>query len=165
MPEVAAGCLGHFPADEREHLKKKAAAAPQPRRSRPSRPPAVRLLSIEDDVAMGQFLKAVFAAQGFTVELAGDGVEGLKLARKRRPDLVILDLLMPYKNGFEVLRELKAHPETQGVPVIILSSNSREEDIVKALNAGADDFVVKPFRARELVARARKVLGQAREAS
>jgi DNA-binding response OmpR family regulator len=122
-------------------------------------------LSIEDDVAMGQFLKAVFAAQGFTVEWAGDGVEGLKLARKRRPDLVILDLLMPYKNGFEVLRELKAHPETQGVPVIILSSNSREEDIVKALNAGADDFVVKPFRARELVARARKVLGQTREAS
>jgi len=109
---------------------------------------------------MGQFLKAVFTAQGFTVDWAGDGIEGLSLARKRRPDLVILDLLMPYKSGFEVLRELKSHPDTQRVPVIILSSNSREEDIVKALNAGADDFVVKPFRARELVARARKVLGQ-----
>ena len=112
---------------------------------------------------MGQFLKAVFTAQGFTVEWAGDGIEGLALARQQRPDLVILDLLMPYKNGFEVLRELKAHPDTQPVPVIILPSNSREEDIVKALNAGADDFVVKPFRARELVARARKVLEQARE--
>jgi len=114
---------------------------------------------------MGQFLKAVFQAQGFVVEWAGDGVEGLKLARKRLPDLVILDLLMPYKHGFEVLRELKSHPETRDVPVIILSSNSREEDIVKALNGGADDFVVKPFRARELIARARKVLGQKRDTS
>lgn len=114
---------------------------------------------------MGQFLKAVFTAQGFVVDWAGDGVEGLRLARLRRPDLVILDLLMPYKNGFEVLRELKAQPDMNAVPVIILSSNSREEDIVKALNAGADDFVVKPFRARELVARVRKILGQAREKS
>lgn len=112
---------------------------------------------------MGQFLKAVFTAQGFVVDWAGDGVDGLARARKHRPDLVILDLLMPYKNGFEVLRELKSHPDTAPVPVIILSSNSREEDIVKALNAGADDFVVKPFRARELVARVRKVLGQTPE--
>lgn len=151
MSEVAAGCLGHFHIARGEALKKA------------RKPPALRVLSIEDDAAMGQFLTAVFTAQGFTVDWAGDGVEGLVRARKQRPDLVILDLLMPYKNGFEVLRELKAHPDTQAVPVIILSSNSREEDIVKALNAGADDFVVKPFRARELVARARKVLGQARD--
>lgn len=123
---------------------------------------APRVLSIEDDVAMGQFLKAVFTAQGFTVEHALDGREGLELAHRHQPDLVILDLMMPYKNGFEVLRELKQDPATRGVPVIILSSNSREEDIVKALNAGADDFVIKPFRARELVARVRKVLGQPR---
>ena len=124
--------------------------------------PAPRVLSIEDDAAMGQFLKAVFATQGFTVDLATDGREGLALARRRRPDLVILDLLMPYKHGFEVLRELKEDAATRAVPVIILSSNNREEDIVKALNAGADDFVVKPFRARELVARVRKVLGRPR---
>jgi len=123
---------------------------------------APRVLSIEDDVAMGQFLRAVFTAQGFTVEHAVDGREGLELAHRHQPDLVILDLLMPYKNGFEVLRELKQDPVTRGVPVIILSSNSREEDIVRALNAGADDFVIKPFRARELVARVRKVLGQPR---
>jgi len=123
---------------------------------------APRVLSIEDDVAMGQFLRAVFTAQGFTVDHAVDGREGLELAHRHHPDLVILDLLMPYKNGFEVLRELKQDPATRGVPVIILSSNSREEDIVKALNAGADDFVIKPFRARELVARVRKVLGQPR---
>ena len=120
---------------------------------------APRLLSIEDDAAMGQFLKAVFTAQGFAMDVATDGNAGLELARRHPPDLVILDLLMPYKNGFEVLRELRATPETAAVPIIILSSNSREEDIVNALNAGAADFVVKPFRARELVARVRKVLG------
>jgi DNA-binding response OmpR family regulator len=119
---------------------------------------APRLLSIEDDAAMGQFLKAVFTAQGFTLDLATDGNTGVELARRQPPDLVILDLLMPYKNGFEVLRELQSTPETKDVPIIILSSNSREEDIVNALNAGAADFVVKPFRARELVARVRKVL-------
>ena len=123
-------------------------------------PPRPRVLSIEDDAAMGQFLRAVFTVQGFTFDLATDGRQGLTLARDRRPDLVILDLLMPYKDGFEVLRELKEDPATQPIPIIILSSSSREEDMVKALNAGADDFVTKPFRARELMARVRKVLGK-----
>jgi DNA-binding response OmpR family regulator len=119
------------------------------------------VLSIEDDAAMGQFLRAVFTVQGFAFDLASDGRLGLTLARERRPDLVILDLLMPYKDGFEVLRELKEDPVTQPIPIIVLSSSNREEDMVKALNAGADDFVTKPFRARELMARVRKVLGKA----
>jgi len=118
------------------------------------------VLSIEDDAAMGQFLRAVFTVQGFAFDLASDGRLGLSLARERRPDLVILDLLMPYKDGFEVLRELKEDPVTHSIPVIILSSSSREEDMVKALNGGAEDFVTKPFRARELMARVRKVLGK-----
>ena len=125
-------------------------------------PPRPRVLSIEDDAAMGQFLRAVFTVQGFAFDLATDGRQGLTLAREHRPDLVILDLLMPYKDGFEVLRELKEDPLTQPIPIIILSSSGREDDMVKALNAGADDFVIKPFRARELVARVRKVLGQPR---
>ncbi|HEY7685927.1 MAG TPA: response regulator transcription factor [Gemmatimonadales bacterium] len=119
------------------------------------------MLSIEDDAAMGQFLRAVFTVQGFAFDLANDGRLGLSLARERRPDLVILDLLMPYKDGFEVLRELKQDPVTRPIPVIVLSSSSREEDMVKALNGGAEDFVTKPFRARELMARVRKVLGKA----
>jgi DNA-binding response OmpR family regulator len=119
------------------------------------------VLSIEDDAAMGQFLRAVFTVQGFAFDLASDGRLGLTLARERRPDLVILDLLMPYKDGFEVLRELKEDPVTQPIPIIVLSSSNREEDMVKALNAGADDFVTKPFRARELMARVHKVLGKA----
>jgi len=136
--------------------KKTAAVA----KSTPS-PPLPRVLSIEDDAAMGQFLRAVFTVQGFTFDLATDGRVGLALARERRPALVILDLLMPYKDGFEVLRELKADPVTRPIRIIILSSSSREEDMVKALNAGADDFVTKPFRARELMARVHKVLGKA----
>jgi DNA-binding response OmpR family regulator len=141
-----------------KRARKAAAAA---KSAPPPSPPLPRVLSIEDDAAMGQFLRAVFTVQGFTFDLATDGRLGLTLARERRPDLVILDLLMPYKDGFEVLRELKEDPVTQPIPVIILSSSSREEDMVKALNAGADDFVTKPFRARELMARVRKVLGKA----
>jgi DNA-binding response OmpR family regulator len=136
---------------------RKAAAAAK---SAPS-PPLPRVLSIEDDAAMGQFLRAVFTVQGFTFDLATDGRLGLTLARERRPNLVILDLLMPYKDGFEVLRELKEDPVTQPIPIIVLSSSNREEDMVKALNAGAEDFVTKPFRARELMARVHKVLGKA----
>ena len=124
-------------------------------------PPRPRVLSIEDDSAMGQFLRAVFTVQGFAFDLAADGRLGLTLAKERRPDLVILDLLMPYKDGFEVLRELKQDPVTHLIPVIVLSSSSREEDMVKALNGGAEDFVIKPFRARELMARVRRVLGKA----
>ncbi len=127
----------------------------------PPAPPLPRVLSIEDDAAMGQFLRAVFTVQGFAFDLASDGRLGLSLAKERPPDLVILDLLMPYKDGFEVLRELKEDPVTHSIPVIILSSSSREEDMVKALNGGAEDFVTKPFRARELMARVRKVLGKA----
>lgn len=136
----------------------------QPARKAKKAPPAPsgpRVLSIEDDAAMGQFLRAVFIVQGFAFDLATDGREGLTLAKQRRPDLVILDLLMPYKDGFEVLRELKQDPVTHPIPVIVLSSSNREEDMVKALNGGAEDFVTKPFRARELMARVRKVLGKA----
>ena len=129
----------------------------------PSAPSGPRVLSIEDDAAMGQFLRAVFVVQGFAFDLATDGRMGLTLAKERRPDLVILDLLMPYKDGFEVLRELKQDPVTRPIPVIVLSSSSREEDMVKALNGGAEDFVTKPFRARELMARVHRVLGKAPE--
>ena len=120
-----------------------------------------RVLSNEDDAAMGQFLRAVVVVQGFAFDLATDGRMGLTLAKERRPDLVIHDLLMPYNHGFEVLRELKQDPVTHPIPIIVLSSSNREEDMVKALNGGAEDFVTKPFRARELMARVHRVLGKA----
>lgn len=130
----------------------------------PAPPIPLRVLSIEDDAAMGQFLRAVFVVQGFAFDLATDGRMGLTLAKERRPDLVILDLLMPYKDGFAVLRELKQDPVTHPIPIIVLSSSNREEDMVKALNGGAEDFVTKPFRARELMARVHRVLGKAPDA-
>ena len=145
------------PAPRVKKARRKAKSAPLPA------PPLPRVLSIEDDAAMGQFLRAVFVVQGFAFDLATDGRMGLTLAKERRPDLVILDLLMPYKDGFAVLRELKQDPVTHPIPIIVLSSSNREEDMVKALNGGAEDFVTKPFRARELMARVNKVLGKAPE--
>ena len=155
MSAVAAGCLGQFLLLATFMTRK----TPLPAAA------VLRVLSIEDDAGIGQFLQAVLSANGFLVDVAPDGKEGLARARRSQPDLIILDLLMPYKTGFEVLKELRDDPVTHSVPVIILSSNNREEDVVKALNAGANDFVIKPFRARELVARVRKVLSQARVVS
>ena len=155
MSAVAAGCLGQFLLLAMFMTRK----TPLPAAA------VLRVLSIEDDAGIGQFLQAVLSANGFLVDVAPDGKEGLARARRSQPDLIILDLLMPYKTGFEVLQELRNDPATRSVPVIILSSNNREEDVVKALNAGANDFIIKPFRARELVARVRKVLGQARVVS
>jgi two-component system response regulator MprA len=155
MSAVAAGCLGQFLLLAVFMTRK----TPLPAAA------VLRVLSIEDDAGIGQFLQAVLSANGFLVDVAPDGKEGLTRAQRSQPDLIILDLLMPYKTGFEVLQELRNDPATRSVPVIILSSNNREEDVVKALNAGANDFIIKPFRARELVARVRKVLGQARVVS
>jgi len=152
MSAVAAGCLGQFLLLATFMTRK----TPLPAAA------VLRVLSIEDDAGIGQFLQAVLSANGFLVDVAPDGKEGLARARRSQPDLIILDLLMPYKTGFEVLKELRDDPATRTVPVIILSSNNREEDVVKALNAGANDFIIKPFRARELVARVRKVLAQVR---
>jgi DNA-binding response OmpR family regulator len=147
MSDVAAGSLGHFPSSSRVDTR-----VPQPSASR------ARVLSIEDDASLRQFLVTVLTASGYDVTTASDGRAGLDLARAERPDLILLDLILPYRNGFEVLRDLRQDPHTRAIPVIILSAQGGEEEIVTALEAGADDFLIKPFYARELVARARKAL-------
>lgn len=92
-------------------------------------------------------------APRFEVETAGDGVEALAAVRRRPPDLVLTDLMMPRLDGFGLLRELRSDPRTRSVPVILLSARAGEEARVEGLDAGADDYLVKPFSARELSAR------------
>lgn len=119
-----------------------------------------RILSIEDDASVRQFVSAVLTAAGFVVSGAPDGAAGIEAAKAGLPDLILLDMILPYASGFEVLRALKDDERTRGIPVLVLSTQGGEEEIVRALDIGAEDFLLKPFYARELVARVRKALAR-----
>lgn len=117
-----------------------------------------RILVADDDPVTLRFVSSLLESKGFSVLTAEDGDRALALAREHRPDLIVSDLLMPYRDGYELLRILREDEALRRIPVIILSMRDREEDIVKGLEEGADDYMVKPFNARELVARVRKLL-------
>ncbi len=119
-----------------------------------------RILVADDDPIVQQFVSSILVENGYEVFTASDGRQALDMIRELKPDLVILDLIMPYRDGYEVIRLLQEKDETRNIPVVILSAKSREEDIIRGLEAGAEDFMIKPFNALELVARARKVLAR-----
>ena len=119
---------------------------------------APRLLLIEDDIAFRRTLKTVLAAEGYSLAEAADGATGLELLRTTRPDLVLLDLGLPDRDGIEVLRDLR---HWSLVPVIVLSARGQETAKVKALDLGADDYITKPFGTPELLARLRAALRHA----
>jgi DNA-binding response OmpR family regulator len=119
-----------------------------------------KILSADDDPVVQQFVSAILNENGYEVYTATDGEQAVAQAKAVLPDLMILDLIMPYRDGYEVLRLLRESPETRAIPVIILSAKSKEEDIIRGLEGGADDFIIKPFNALELVARVRKVLSR-----
>ena len=121
-----------------------------------------RILSIEDDASVRQFVTAVLKADGYDVSGAADGTAGIAAAKRELPDLILLDLILPYASGFDVLQRLREEPRTRAIPVLVLSTQGGEDDIVRALEIGAEDFLIKPFYARELVARVRKALSRAR---
>ncbi|HTY06241.1 MAG TPA: response regulator [Gemmatimonadales bacterium] len=123
-----------------------------------------RILSIEDDASVRQFVTAVLKADGYEVSGAADGNAGVTAALAQIPDLILLDLILPYASGFDVLQRLREDPRTRLIPVLVLSTQGGEDDIVRALEVGAEDFLIKPFYARELVARVRKALTRARAA-
>jgi two-component system KDP operon response regulator KdpE len=110
------------------------------------------VLVIDDEVQIRRLLRVTLEAQGYAVHEAGSGEEGLRELMGRKPDVVLLDLGLPDKDGAEVLAALRAW---SSVPVIILSVRNSEEDIVRLLESGADDYLVKPFNTGELIARMR----------
>jgi DNA-binding response OmpR family regulator len=113
---------------------------------------------IEDESDIAGLLAHCLAYEGFNVTTAGDGETGLDLVRLHRPDLVILDLLLPRMNGWEVFRSLRNHQATAMIPVVILTANARAEDRTALLEAGADDYIVKPCSVKEVIARMRAIL-------
>ena len=124
---------------------------------------AQRLLIVEDDVHMAYLLGYLAEKERFAVESIADGRKAIERIEKGdAADLVLLDVMLPYIDGFELLEKLRTHPDWQKVPVIILTSRTREHDAVRALGLGADDYLTKPFSPAELVARIRRRIGPSR---
>ena len=111
-----------------------------------------RILIVDDDTALSEMLGIVLRGEGFDPVSCGDGERALSAFRESKPDLVLLDLMLPGKDGIDVCRQIRAE---SGVPIVMLTAKSDTIDIVVGLESGADDYVVKPFKPKELVARIR----------
>jgi DNA-binding response OmpR family regulator len=121
-----------------------------------------RLLIVEDDVHMAYLLGYLAEKERFTVETIADGRKAAeRIDAGPAVDLVLLDVRLPYTDGFELLERLRGNPIWKDVPVIILTSRTREHDAVRALGLGADDYLTKPFSPAELIARIRRRIGRA----
>jgi DNA-binding response OmpR family regulator len=117
-----------------------------------------KVLLVEDDPVILRLLEVNFDLEGFDVVLARDGQEGIDQARSAEPDLVISDIMMPNVSGLELVQTLKADPATAGIPIILLSAKAQSADLKAGLDAGADDYVTKPFEPLELVERVQALL-------
>lgn len=114
---------------------------------------AKKILIVEDERDILQLVKMYLEKEGFHTLTAATGSEGLKLARTEKPDLLILDLMLPEMDGLEVCKRLRSAPETAMVPIIMLTAKAEESDTVIGLELGADDYVTKPFSPKALIAR------------
>src|ERR687886_275451 len=114
-----------------------------------------KVLVVDDDKKTAELIRLYLERDGYRVLAAHDGHEALEMARHRRPDLIVLDLMLPAVDGLDVCRILRAESK---VPIIMLTARTTEEDKLLGLDLGADDYVTKPFSPRELVARVRAVL-------
>lgn len=117
--------------------------------------PGKKVLVVDDDVRTVELVKLYLNRDGYRVIIAYDGIEALKLARESRPNLIVLDLMLPGMSGLEVCRTLRAESD---VPIIMLTAMATDDDRLSGLELGADDYVTKPFSPRELAARVRAVL-------
>src|SRR5476651_2145343 len=115
-----------------------------------------KILIVEDDPTILRVVKDNFVTRGYHVQVAHNGEEGLDAALNGRPDLIILDIMLPKINGFELCRAVRA--EKLAMPILMLTAKGQEEDIVRGLELGADDYVTKPFSISELMARAQAFL-------
>jgi DNA-binding response OmpR family regulator len=125
-------------------------------------PKATAALLIEDDARLGALVKEHLGQHDIEVTVVGDGERGLAVLRKGRFDVLLLDLMLPGVDGLEVCRRVRATPELAGLPVIMLTARGDDVDKIIGLELGADDYLAKPFNARELLARIRAVLRRGR---
>jgi two-component system alkaline phosphatase synthesis response regulator PhoP len=122
-----------------------------------------RILLIEDEEDIAALIKLQAEASGYKMHVEVDGINGYRAVEREKPDLVLLDIMLPGQNGFDVCRKIKNHPDLKSIPVIILTAKSDELDMMLGLELGADDYVAKPFSPKVLFSRIKAVLRRGKE--
>jgi two-component system alkaline phosphatase synthesis response regulator PhoP len=122
-----------------------------------------RLLLIEDEEDIASLIKLQAELSGYKLHVEVDGLNGFRAIEREKPDLVILDIMLPGQNGFDICRKMKSTPELKNIPVIILSAKGEELDIILGLELGADDYVAKPFSPKILFSRIKAVLRRGKD--
>ncbi|MDQ3756252.1 MAG: response regulator [Actinomycetota bacterium] len=122
--------------------------------------PGATVLVVDDDPVIQKLLQVNFEMEGYSVITAGDGEEGLAKAQAERPDAVVLDVMMPKMDGLEVARRLKGDPETQGIPIVLLSAKAQQADIQAGTATGAEEYLTKPFDPLELLQRVGELIAR-----
>lgn len=117
-----------------------------------------KVVLIEDEPDIAEVIEYNLSREGYKVFLAYNGLEGLETVKRERPDVVLLDLMLPELDGIEICRRIRENPMTRSLPIIMVTAKGEESDVVLGLELGADDYVTKPFSPRELVARIKAVL-------
>jgi two-component system, OmpR family, phosphate regulon response regulator PhoB len=142
------------------------APAPASRSASPATPApvAAHILVVDDEPDISALVAYHLARESYRVRTAASGPEAIRAAELERPDLVVLDLMLPGMSGLQVLEELRRRPETQEIPVILLTARREEEDRIAGLRLGADDYVAKPFSPQELILRVGAVLRRVQQA-
>ena len=120
---------------------------------------------VEDEEDILDLIRHHLTKEGFAVSTATNGMEAVKAIQRKAPDLILLDLMLPGLEGLEVCRMLKKNDKTDGIPILMVTAKDEESDVVAGLELGADDYIVKPFRMKELVARVRTALRRQRPAA
>lgn len=123
---------------------------------------SARVLVVEDEEALSQLLKYNLEKEGYHVSVARDGEEAIIVADEVKPDLIVLDWMLPKAPGIEVCRQLRARQETRNTPIVMLTARDEEADRIRGLDTGADDYISKPFSMVELLARLRAVMRRIR---
>ena len=120
------------------------------------------VLVIDDDPVILELLRVNFEIEGFDVVCAHDGDEGFAMAQELQPDVVISDIMMPHRDGLQLLSDLKSDPRTEDLPVILLSAKAQKSEVEHGLDMGADDYITKPFDPIQLIDRLNAVMGKSR---
>lgn len=122
-----------------------------------------RIVLIEDEEDIASLIKLQGEMSGYKITHESDGLNGLRTVEREKPDLVILDIMLPGQNGLDVCRKLKGNPDLKSIPVIIISAKSEEIDVILGLELGADDYVAKPFSPKVLFSRIKAVMRRGKE--